>query len=53
MAEISPNIFREYDVRGIYGSELTLRDAELIGRAYGTVVKRSGGKLFLWAETAD
>ncbi len=44
MAEISPNIFREYDVRGIYGSELTLRDAELIGRAYGTVVKRSGGK---------
>ena len=44
MAKINPDIFREYDIRGIYGSELTERDVELIGKAYSTLIKRKGGK---------
>ncbi|MDP2598757.1 MAG: phosphomannomutase/phosphoglucomutase [Candidatus Liptonbacteria bacterium] len=61
---INPTIFREYDIRGVAGSEfdkkiveeyeklygafpgvtLTLASAEAIGKAYGTVIKRGGGK---------
>ncbi len=41
---MSPDIFREYDIRGIYGLDLKERDAALIGRAYGTIIKRSGGR---------
>ena len=31
MAEINPAIFREYDIRGIYGTDLTEDYVELIG----------------------
>ncbi|MGD9937334.1 MAG: hypothetical protein AB7S61_07660, partial [Methanoregulaceae archaeon] len=31
------SIFKAYDVRGVYGTELTEAKAETIGRAYGTV----------------
>lgn len=34
------NIFREYDIRGIYGEELTDELAYHIGRAFGTRLKR-------------
>lgn len=36
------SIFREYDVRGIVGRDLTLDVAESIGRAYGTMARQRG-----------
>lgn len=35
-------IFREYDIRGIYGEELDEETAYLIGRAYGTKLREMG-----------
>jgi phosphomannomutase/phosphoglucomutase len=37
-------IFREYDIRGIVGRELTEEIAERIGRAYGSLAVRSGAR---------
>lgn len=37
-------ILREYDIRGIVGGTLHVADARAIGRAFGTLVKRKGGK---------
>ncbi|PCI59611.1 MAG: phosphomannomutase [Kordiimonadales bacterium] len=39
-----PSILREYDVRGIVGETLFAADAAALGRAYGTHVRRAGGK---------
>ncbi len=36
------SIFREYDVRGVVGEDLTVEVAESIGRAYGTVAHQRG-----------
>ena len=38
------SIFREYDIRGVVGEELTPALAEKIGRAYGSLAVRSGAK---------
>jgi len=38
------SIFREYDIRGVYGSALTEPIAEAIGKGFGTFILRSGGK---------
>jgi len=38
------SIFREYDIRGIYGVDLTLPIAEWVGRAFGTRIRRRGGR---------
>ncbi|MFQ5449673.1 MAG: phosphomannomutase/phosphoglucomutase [Nitrospinaceae bacterium] len=43
---INPEIFREYDIRGVVGRDLTPETVELIGKAIGTHVKRHGGKIF-------
>ncbi|MGQ5701306.1 phosphoglucomutase/phosphomannomutase PgmG [Sandaracinobacteroides sp. A072] len=40
-----PTSLREYDIRGIIGETLGEADAEAIGRGFGTVVRRGGGKL--------
>ncbi len=37
-------LFREYDLRGIVGKELTADIAERVGRAYATHVQRRGAK---------
>lgn len=37
--EIRPSIFREYDIRGIAGKELTAEFAECLGRAYALFIK--------------
>lgn len=42
--KISPFIFREYDIRGKVGVDFTPEVVRLIGRAYGTMVKRNGGQ---------
>lgn len=39
-----PTILREYDIRGIVGKTLSAEDARAIGRAFGTLVLRKGGK---------
>ncbi|MFD2264389.1 phosphoglucomutase/phosphomannomutase PgmG [Lacibacterium aquatile] len=36
-------ILREYDVRGVVGKTLHAEDAKNLGRAFGTVIRRSGG----------
>lgn len=38
---MNPNIFREYDIRGIVGSDLTLEVVELLGRGFGTYLLRN------------
>ncbi len=35
---------REYDIRGIVGETLSEADAHAVGRGFGTVVRRSGGR---------
>src|SRR5258705_12343326 len=44
MAELNPYIFRAYDVRGKVGSDIAPPVFEQVGRAYGTLVKRRGGR---------
>jgi len=44
MPEISPLIFRQYDIRGTVGEDLTPEVAEQVGRAFGTMLARSGGR---------
>lgn len=39
-----PTILREYDIRGIVDDTLTLDDARALGMAFGTVLRRAGGK---------
>src|SRR5262249_49684977 len=43
-AMIPTHIFREYDIRGLHESELTDEIAEGVGRAFGTLIRREGGK---------
>jgi phosphomannomutase len=38
-----PTVLREYDIRGIIGETLGERDAETIGRCFGSIVRRDGG----------
>ena len=38
-----PTILREYDIRGVVGKTLSTDDANAIGRAYGTVLRRRRG----------
>lgn len=39
---INPKIFREYDIRAVYGEDLNEDVAYTIGRAFGSYVKRLG-----------
>jgi phosphomannomutase/phosphoglucomutase len=41
---VNPQIFREYDIRGIVGQDLTEPVAEELGKAYGTMVVRELGE---------
>jgi phosphomannomutase/phosphoglucomutase len=41
---IEPHIFREYDIRGLHETELTDETAEAVGRAFGTLIRREGGR---------
>ncbi len=40
-----PTVLREYDIRGIIGETLGADDARAIGRSFGTLLRRAGGKL--------
>ena len=39
---IDSNIFRQYDIRGVVGQDLTVEAAEAIGRAYGALLTERG-----------
>jgi phosphomannomutase/phosphoglucomutase len=41
---INPFIFRAYDVRGKVGIDVTPAVFEQVGRAYGTLIRRQGGR---------
>jgi phosphomannomutase len=40
----NPTIIREYDIRGVVGKSLHVPDALALGKAFGTMVVRAGGK---------
>lgn len=42
--DVNPEIFREYDIRGVVGKDLTPTTVELLGRAYGTYIQEFGGR---------
>ena len=41
--ELSSELFREYDIRGVVDQDLTEDAVRQIGQAYGSMVKRAGG----------
>ena len=42
---INPQIFREYDIRGLVDKDLTQDSVEQIGRGIGTYIRRNNGKI--------
>ena len=42
--EINKYMFREYDIRGVYGKDINEEVSYLLGRAFGTKLKRLGKK---------
>lgn len=42
--QFNPSILREYDIRGIVGETLTEEDATALGRAFGSIILRNGGR---------
>lgn len=43
-AKFDPGILREYDIRGVVGKSLLFEDAHALGQAFGTFVRRNGGR---------
>src|SRR5262252_4300120 len=41
---LNPHIFRAYDVRGRVGSDINPEVFRQVGRAYGTLIRRHGGR---------
>jgi len=41
---MNPNIFREYDIRGIVGQDLTQETVSILARAVGTFFRQNGAK---------
>ncbi|MBK9516049.1 MAG: phosphomannomutase/phosphoglucomutase [Anaeromyxobacter sp.] len=44
MAAVNPVVFREYDIRGVAGTDLTEETVGLVARALGTQVRAAGGR---------
>jgi len=40
-------IFREYDLRGVWGADFDANDVETIGRGFGTYLQQRGGRVVL------
>src|SRR4029079_11472217 len=41
---LNPHIFRAYDVRGRVGTDINPEVFRQVGRAYGTLIRRNGGR---------
>jgi phosphomannomutase/phosphoglucomutase len=39
---MNPSVFREYDIRGVVGTDITEEDVERLGRAWGTYLRQHG-----------
>ncbi len=44
MTNVNPFIFREYDIRGVVGKDLTDEIVTSLGKSFGTYVQRQGGR---------
>ncbi|MGI1691647.1 phosphomannomutase/phosphoglucomutase [Thermoanaerobacter uzonensis] len=42
--KLNENMFRMYDIRGVWGEDLTAETAEIIGKAFGTYVRQKSIK---------
>lgn len=42
MTTVNPDIFRQYDIRGVADRDLTSETVELLGKAFGTYVREHG-----------
>lgn len=42
--KLNENMFRMYDIRGVWGEDLTAETAEIIGKAFGTYVRQKAIK---------
>lgn len=42
VSDINENIFREYDIRGIFPNDIDKNIAYTIGKSYGTIIRRNG-----------
>ncbi len=42
--DFNPTVLREYDIRGIVGNTLHVEDAFAIGRCFGSIIARAGGR---------
>lgn len=42
--DFDATLLREYDIRGVVGKTLHAADAQAIGRSFGTVIRRVGGR---------
>jgi len=42
---MNPGIFREYDIRGVAGTDISEEDVVSIGKAYGTLLCKQGKKI--------
>ena len=41
---MNPEMFREYDIRGVAGTDMTEDDVVLIGKGVGTYLREHGAK---------
>jgi len=39
---VDPKVFREYDIRGIVGEQITEEDVRILGQTFGTYMKKQG-----------
>ena len=42
--KLNSQILREYDIRGIVNKTITIEDAIVVGKSFGTIVAEKGGK---------
>ena len=50
---VNPYIFREYDIRGKVAEDFPPEVVVSLGKAFGTLVKRSGGRELPLVEILD
>jgi len=50
---MNPEIYREYDIRGIIGEDIMENEFVTIGKGFGTYFNQLEKKILSLAETAD
>ncbi len=44
-SQVNPDIFREYDIRGVVGRDLTPEAVRELGKGYAAYLRRAGGHI--------